>query len=66
VSNQSDYDAATKADAAPLLSGVLPGAHTGTLNITGLALGNLHPGAQPIIERLDFSVELDLRTSSGR
>ena len=38
--------------------------HTGKLNITGLSLGNLRAGSRPTIERMEFTVELELRSRS--
>ena len=75
VTNQSDYEAVDKAydaldrntlTAEQVSSEVLQHVHTGKLNITGFSLGNLHVGAQPTIERMEFTVELNLRSARSR
>jgi hypothetical protein len=77
VTNQSDYQLLHKAyealdrntlTAERVASEVEQHGHvrTGKLNITGLSLGNLHVGSQPTIERMEFTVELDLRSRKGR
>jgi hypothetical protein len=75
VTNHSDYEAVVKAydaldsktlTAEQVSSEVLQHVHTGKLNITGFSLGNLHVGAQPAIERMEFTVELNLRSTRSR
>jgi hypothetical protein len=75
VMDQGDYEAVEKAYDAlkhrtlpteQVSSEVSQLENVGKLKITRLSLGNLHVGAQPIVERLEFSVELDLRNTSGR
>ena len=75
VTNQSDNEAVDKAydaldrntlTAEQVSSEVLQHFHTGKLNITGFSLGNLHVGAQPTIERMEFTVELNLRSARSR
>lgn len=75
VTNQSDYEAVVNAydalnrnalTAEQVSSQVLQYYHTGKLNITGFSLGNLHVGAQPTIERMEFTVELNLRSARSR
>jgi hypothetical protein len=77
VANQSDYQALQNAydafdrnalTAEQVSSEVSQQGHvrTGKLNITGLSLGNLHVGSRPTIERMEFTVELDLRGRKGR
>jgi hypothetical protein len=67
VINQTDYETLDNAEAAnQVTSEVLQHVNTGRVNITGLSLGNLHAGSHPTIERMEFSVELDLRTAKGQ
>ena len=75
VTNQSDYEAVVKAydalarntlTAEQVSSEVLQYHHIGKLNITGFSLGNLQAGAQPTIERMEFTVELNLRSARSR
>jgi hypothetical protein len=74
VTTQRDYEAVHKAYDAldrhsltseQVSSEVLQHVHTGKLNITGLSLGNLQVGTQPTIERMEFTVELDLRSDTS-
>ena len=75
VTNQRDYEAVVKAydaldrntlTAEQVSSDVLQYHHTGKLNITAFSLGNLQVGAQPTIERMEFTVELNLRSARSR
>ena len=75
VTNRSDYDAVYKADKAyvgltltaeQLSFEVSQYVHAGKVNIRGLSFGNLHVGSQPRIERMNFTVELDLRRGKAR
>ncbi|HVN02819.1 MAG TPA: hypothetical protein VMT86_00300 [Bryobacteraceae bacterium] len=60
VANQSDYQVLYKAYGTSQHGHV----HSGKLNITRLSLGNLRVGSRPTIERMEFTVALDLRSRS--
>ena len=73
VATQGDYDVLHNAyealdrnslTAEEASSEILQHGHvrTGRLNITSLSLGNLYVGSQPAIERMGFTVQLDIRS----